>query len=115
MGPGRGCSQTFRTLLFPINGIRERRPLKNGYSTFLINLSIEIFLFKALGESTARATVLDQELIKAQKIIHKSKKVTEVQGLVRDNESLQRKLVSQEEDFRIQNQTLLDELSKVRI
>ena len=56
---------------------------------------------------------MEQELTKAQKVIQKSKKVTEVQGLVRDNESMQRKLISQEEDFRIQNQTLLDELSKV--
>jgi hypothetical protein len=37
------------------------------------------------------------------------------QNLIRDNESLQRKLISQEEEFRIQNKTLLDELSKVVI
>lgn len=67
----------------------------------------------ALGEATARATVLDQELAKAQKVIQKSKKVSEVEKLVKENESLQRKLVSQEDDFRIQNQTLLDELSKL--
>jgi hypothetical protein len=66
-----------------------------------------------LGEASAKATVLEQELAKAQKVIQKSKKTAEVQGLVRDNESLQRKLVAQEEDFRIQNQTLLNELSKV--
>ena len=74
----------------------------------------EDFCFVALGEATAKATVLEQELNKAQKVIQKSRKTSEVNNLFRDNESLQRKLVSQEDEFRIQNQTLLDELSKVR-
>ena len=34
---------------------------------------------------------------------------------MKENETLQRKLQSQEEDFRSQNQSLLEELSKVRI
>ena len=33
---------------------------------------------------------------------------------MKENETLQRKLQSQEEDFRSQNQSLLEELSKVR-
>ncbi|TRY70001.1 hypothetical protein TCAL_07335 [Tigriopus californicus] len=67
----------------------------------------------ALGDAQAKITVLEQELAKAQKSIQKSKKATEVQELVKTNESLQRKLLSQEEDFRHQNQTLLTELSKL--
>ena len=60
-----------------------------------------------------QATVLQQELNKAQKTIDKSKKLAEVQRILSENDSLQRKLVAQEEDFRLQNQTLLNELSLV--
>jgi hypothetical protein len=67
----------------------------------------------ALGDSTARVTVLQQELTKAKKAIDKSKKITEVQSILNDNENLQRKLLSQEDDFRLQNQTLLNELTIV--
>ena len=74
-----------------------------------------VLLSIALGEATAKATVLEQELNKAQKVIQKSRKTSEVQNLFKDNESLQRKLASQEDEFRIQNQTLLNELTKVRI
>lgn len=65
----------------------------------------------ALGDATARVTVLQQELTKAKKAIDKSKKITEVQSILNDNENLQRKLLSQEDDFRLQNQTLLNELT----
>ena len=71
--------------------------------------------FLALGEATAKVTVLEQELGKVQKVIGKSKKAQDVQQLIRENDSLQLKLRSQEEDFRLQNQTLLEELSKVGI
>lgn len=67
----------------------------------------------ALSEVTAKNTVLEQDLAKANKAIQKSKKAGEAQQLMRDNASLQKKLTSQEEDFRIQNQTLLQELTKV--
>ena len=60
-----------------------------------------------------QATVLQQELNKAQKTIDKSKKLAEVQTILHENDSLQRKLLAQEEDFRLQNQTLLNELSLV--
>ena len=60
-----------------------------------------------------QATVLQQELNKAQKTIDKSKKLAEVQRILSENDSLQRKLLAQEEDFRLQNQTLLNELSLV--
>jgi len=65
----------------------------------------------ALGDATARVTVLQQELTKAKKVIDKSKKITEVQKILNDNDNLQRKLMSQEDDFRLQNQTLLTELT----
>ncbi|XP_052781589.1 GRIP1-associated protein 1-like [Mya arenaria] len=55
----------------------------------------------------------DKELQKALKAINKSKKAKEVEGLLAENDSLQFKLHSQEEDFRVQNQTLLQELNKL--
>ena len=67
----------------------------------------------ALGEAQARATVFQQELAKAQRTIEKSKKLSEVQKLLNENDNMQRKLLAQEEDFRLQNQTLLNELSLV--
>ena len=57
--------------------------------------------------------MLEQELGKAQRTIAKSKKATEVQLLLQDNDLLKNKLHSQEEEFREQNQTLLTELSNV--
>ena len=68
---------------------------------------------EALGDAQARVSVLEQELNKKEKIIQKSKKTLEVQQLTHEKESLQRKLQSQEEEFRLQNQTLLTELSNV--
>ncbi|KAK3587541.1 hypothetical protein CHS0354_004828 [Potamilus streckersoni] len=56
---------------------------------------------------------LEKELNKAQKAINKSKKTKEVEALIQDNDSLQMKLESQEEDFRLQNQTLMHELSRL--
>lgn len=72
-----------------------------------------MFIFTALGEAQAKITVYEKELGSAQKTIGKSKKAQEVQQLYKDNESLQRKLRCTEEEFRMQNQTLLEELSKV--
>nr|XP_022300217.1 GRIP1-associated protein 1-like [Crassostrea virginica] len=56
---------------------------------------------------------LDKELQKANKAIQKSKKAKEVELLIQENDQLQRKLHSQEEEFRLQNQTLMQELSTV--
>ncbi|XP_050411928.1 GRIP1-associated protein 1 [Patella vulgata] len=58
-----------------------------------------------------RVDVLDKELTKASKVINKSKKTKEVELLMQENDGLQRKLHSQEEEFRLQNQTLMQELS----
>lgn len=54
---------------------------------------------------------LDRELAKANKAISKSKKAKETELLLQENDSLQRKLLSQEDEFRLQNQTLMTELS----
>ena len=40
----------------------------------------------ALGDATARVSVLQQELTKAKKAIDKSKKITEVQSILNENE-----------------------------
>ena len=74
---------------------------------------LPLFVVVALEEITVKASVSEQELSKANKVILKSKKAQEVQQLAKENESLKQKLSTQEEDFRHQNQTLLQELSKV--
>ena len=71
------------------------------------------FICVALGEAQAKVNVYEKELSSAQKTIAKSKKAQEVQQILKNNESLQHKLLSQEEEFRLQNQTLLEELTKV--
>ncbi|XP_075882848.1 GRIP1-associated protein 1 isoform X8 [Nelusetta ayraudi] len=57
--------------------------------------------------------VLERDFIKAQKALNKSKKAQEVEALLSETEMLQGKLHSQEEDFRLQNSTLMAELSKL--
>ena len=86
-------------------------PLKFQSKNFPISYFISS---SALGEAQAKITVYEKELTSAQKTIAKSKKALEVQQIIKDNESLQHKLRCQEEEFRLQNQTLLEELSKVR-
>uniref|UniRef100_A0A1A7WCE6 GRIP1 associated protein 1 n=1 Tax=Iconisemion striatum TaxID=60296 RepID=A0A1A7WCE6_9TELE len=56
---------------------------------------------------------LERDLIKAQKALSKSKKAQEVDALLNENQMLQGKLLSQEDDFRLQNSTLMTELSKL--
>ncbi|KAM6151356.1 GRIP1-associated protein 1 isoform 2-T2 [Rhynchocyon petersi] len=60
-----------------------------------------------------KVAYLDKEFTKAQKALAKSKKAQEVEGLLSENEMLQAKLHSQEEDFRLQNSTLMMEFSKL--
>lgn len=57
--------------------------------------------------------VLERDLTKAQKALNKSRKAQEVEALLSENEMLQGKLHSQEDDFRLQNSTLMGELSKL--
>ncbi|XP_054978186.1 GRIP1-associated protein 1 isoform X6 [Sorex araneus] len=60
-----------------------------------------------------KVAYLDKEFSKAQKALSKSKKAQEIEGLLSENEMLQAKLHSQEEDFRLQNSTLMAEFSKL--
>ncbi|XP_078520784.1 GRIP1-associated protein 1 isoform X2 [Lissotriton helveticus] len=60
-----------------------------------------------------RLASVEKESTKAQKALSKSKKAQEVDALLSENEMLQGKLHSQEEDFRLQNSTLMQELSKL--
>ncbi|XP_070964529.1 GRIP1-associated protein 1 isoform X2 [Oncorhynchus clarkii lewisi] len=60
-----------------------------------------------------KTVTLEKDHIKAQKALNKSKKAQEVDALLSENEMLQGKLHSQEDDFRLQNSTLMQELSKL--
>ncbi|XP_051865026.1 GRIP1-associated protein 1 isoform X2 [Pristis pectinata] len=60
-----------------------------------------------------KSTNVEKDLAKAQKAVTKSKKAQEVDALLSENEMLQGKLHSQEDDFRLQNSTLMQELSKL--
>uniref|UniRef100_A0A3B3CUG7 GRIP1 associated protein 1 n=1 Tax=Oryzias melastigma TaxID=30732 RepID=A0A3B3CUG7_ORYME len=66
-----------------------------------------------LGALRQKNVLLERDFIKAQKALNKSKKAQEVDALLSENEMLQGKLHSQEEDFRLQNSTLMTELSKL--
>ncbi|KAM6289201.1 LOW QUALITY PROTEIN: GRIP1-associated protein 1 [Aegotheles albertisi] len=60
-----------------------------------------------------RVQALDKDLAKANKALSKSKKAQEVEALLGETRMLQGKLQSQEDDFRLQNSTLLRELGKL--
>uniref|UniRef100_A0A4W5KKV2 GRIP1 associated protein 1 n=1 Tax=Hucho hucho TaxID=62062 RepID=A0A4W5KKV2_9TELE len=60
-----------------------------------------------------KTVTLEKDYIKAQKALNKSKKAQEMDALLSENEMLQGKLHSQEDDFRLQNSTLMQELSKL--
>nr|XP_041567840.1 GRIP1-associated protein 1 [Taeniopygia guttata] len=60
-----------------------------------------------------RVQTLDRDLAKANKALSKSKKAQEVEALLGETRMLQGKLQSQEDDFRLQNSTLLRELAKL--
>ncbi|KAG0721517.1 GRIP1-associated protein 1 [Chionoecetes opilio] len=70
---------------------------------------------KKLVETKARLRALGEENTRYQFLIRTSKKAGEVELLIRDNGYLRNKLKDQEEDFRLQNNTLLKELSKARL
>ncbi|XP_040854908.1 GRIP1-associated protein 1 isoform X2 [Ochotona curzoniae] len=66
-----------------------------------------------LASLRQKVAYLDKEFSKAQKALSKSKKAQEIEVLLSENEMLQAKLHSQEEDFRLQNSTLMAEFSKL--
>nr|XP_045597704.1 GRIP1-associated protein 1-like isoform X2 [Procambarus clarkii] len=68
---------------------------------------------KELTDTKTRLQSLEEENGRYQTLIRTSKKASEVELLVRDNGYLRNKLRDQEEDFRLQNNTLLQELSRL--
>lgn len=66
-----------------------------------------------LNSVRQKTSNLEKDYVKAQKALNKSKKAQEVDALLSENEMLQGKLHSQEDDFRLQNSTLMQELSKL--
>ncbi|XP_041037368.1 GRIP1-associated protein 1-like, partial [Carcharodon carcharias] len=66
-----------------------------------------------LNSLRQKSTNVEKDLAKAQKAVTKSKKAQEMDALLSENEMLQSKLHSQEDDFRLQNTTLMQELSKL--
>ncbi|KAF5905563.1 GRIP1-associated protein 1 isoform X2, partial [Clarias magur] len=66
-----------------------------------------------LNNVRQKISTLEKDYLKAQKALNKSKKAQEVDALLSENEMLQGKLHSQEDDFRLQNSTLMQELSKL--
>ncbi|XP_065829343.1 GRIP1-associated protein 1-like [Oscarella lobularis] len=56
---------------------------------------------------------LEKDLEKANKIIGKSKKAKDVAAIVEESEGLQRKLHHLEEEYQLQNKTLMEELSRL--
>lgn len=57
--------------------------------------------------------IVEKEYQKAQRALEKSRKAKDVEMLFAENDALQNKLISQEEQFREQNQALLQELGNV--
>jgi hypothetical protein len=74
--------------------------------------SVDVFKIDNQALSTKLGT-LEREYHKVQKSIDRSKKAKDIDLLLNENENLQVKLEAQEDDFRLQNQTLLCELSAV--
>lgn len=56
---------------------------------------------------------LRKELSKCQKVISRSKNAKEIEQFVQENEALQEKLQMQEDEFRLQNRTLVQEISSL--
>lgn len=56
---------------------------------------------------------MEKEYQKAQRTLEKSRKAKDVEMLFAENDALQNKLICQEEQFREQNQALLQELANV--
>ncbi|KAG8198992.1 hypothetical protein JTE90_001791 [Oedothorax gibbosus] len=56
---------------------------------------------------------LRKELSKCQKVISRSKNAREIEQFVQENEALQQKLQMQEDEFRLQNRTLVQEITSL--
>lgn len=78
------------------------------------NYGLEEQCTKYRSDNQALSTklgALEREYQKVQKSVDRSKKAKDIDLLLNENENLQVKLQAQEDDFRLQNQTLLWELS----
>jgi seryl-tRNA synthetase len=79
-----------------------------------MTVSNSVYLFKTDNQAlSTKLGALEREYQKVQKSIDRSKKAKDIDVLLNENENLQVKLETQEDDFRLQNQTLLWELSAV--
>ena len=72
-------------------------------------------IFTELIDAQTRLRILEEENSRLGNAVKNSRKASEIDLLQRDNEHLRARLRDQEEDFRLQNNTLLQELSKVNI
>lgn len=98
--------------------MEESNRYKNGLSAFFIAPFVYRYILYFYYFSEAKNTVLkldslEKEYQKAQRALDKSRKAKDVEMLFAENDSLQNKLISQEEQFREQNQALLQELANV--
>ena len=72
-----------------------------------------LYVLSDLKNSLLRLENIEKDNQKLQKIQEKSRKAKDVEMLFAENDLLQKRIISQEEQFRIQNQTLMDELTLV--
>lgn len=77
-------------------------------------MSQSIFLVEARN-TLLKFENIEKEYQKAQRALEKSRKAKDVEMLFAENDALQNKLISQEEQFREQNQALLQELANVSL
>ena len=63
---------------------------------------------------TSETSALSEQCTRQAATIRTSKKAGEAEALARDNTLLKTRLRDQEEDFKLQNDTLLQELARVR-
>lgn len=77
-------------------------------------MSQSIFLVEARN-TLLKFENIEKEYQKAQRALEKSRKAKDVEMLFAENDALQNKLISQEDQFREQNQALLQELANVSL
>ncbi|XP_015914424.2 GRIP1-associated protein 1 [Parasteatoda tepidariorum] len=66
-----------------------------------------------LLQNNQKLEELRKELVKCQRIISRGKNYKEVEQFLQENEALQLKLQMQEDEFRLQNETLMQEVSSL--
>ncbi len=99
--------------------MEESNRYKNGLIRFfvipfqpLLTL-FPLYIFTEAKNTILKLDSLEKEYQKAQRALDKSRKAKDVEMLFAENDALQNKLISQEEQFREQNQALLQELANV--